>query len=189
MTTDQRYIERAEEARNLQNQLGALASDEEREILFQEWSPGRKLVTIWNMESGEEAVLPRYIAVAGLNTRSQRSKTGYMWTAHQEQAPEPRVNTIKCFLHPESAERAFLDEIGVSAVCMSEHLASNSSKWEHARNRHSGSYKVYQDEVNRRENEQYRQRQEAQTDAMIAIAGQAADAKRAPGRPRKEEAE
>ena len=63
MTTDQRFIERAEATRDLRNQLGNLGSDES-EIQFMEWSPGRKLVTIWSMETGEEATLPRYQASA-----------------------------------------------------------------------------------------------------------------------------
>src|SRR3990167_2865396 len=184
MITDQRFIERAEATRDLRNQLGSLGSDES-EIQFMEWSPGRKLVTIWSMETGEEATLPRYQAVAAINTVGPRG--GYVWTSKKENAPTPRINTIKCFLHPDSPERGFLDEIGVTAVCLSAQLASNASKWEHARNRHGASFKVYQEEIGRIEREEAREEQRKQTDAMLSLAGQNVEAKRSPGRPRKEE--
>src|SRR3990167_9478120 len=125
MTTDQTFIERVEAQRDLRNQLGALGTAEESEIQFIEWSPGRKLVTVWNMETGEEATLPRYQARAAVNTLSPRG--GYMWTAHKDKAPTPRENNVKCFLHPEHPLRAYLDEIGVSAICSSAHHASEGA--------------------------------------------------------------
>ena len=179
MQTGQSFIQREEARRDLRHQLGNLAADEESEIQFTEWSPGRKLVTIWNMQTGEEALLPRYQAIAAVNSPNPRG--GYMWTSHrfgcdcgrcskETQAPKARVNTVKCFLHPDSPERVVLDEIGVSTVCMSEHLASNPSKWAHARNRHPSAFGIYQEEIGRRENEDYRSEQRRQTDAMLQLA-------------------
>ena len=174
MTTEQRFIERAEAARDLKVQLGNLAAEENNEIQFTEWSPGRKLVTIWNTETGEEATLPRYQAVAALQNPNA-THTGYMWTSHKEQAPEPKINTVKCFLHPNSGERKFLNDIGVSSICYSEHFASETSKWSHARSKHSAEYKAYEQELSRIERNEQKEMQFKQTEAMMALAGKAAE--------------
>ena len=171
--TNQAVIQRAEAARDLKDQLRNLDADDESGIVFQEWSPGRRIVTIWNTETGEEAHLPRYQAVAAINQPNSRGD-GYLWTAHQENAPPQRVNSVKCFLHVDAAERAFLDAIGIATVCKSEHLASEPSKWAHARNRHPSAFKAYQDEMQRREQAKRDDRQIQQTEAMLAMAGRSA---------------
>ena len=187
MTTDaaQAFMEKAEEARDIRNQLQGLSAEEQSGIFFREWSPGRTMVYLWNTETGEEILVPRYQGVAALNLPNSRG-TGYLWTAKREQAPEPRKGTVKCFLHPESPERPFLDENGITTVCMSAHLASNSSKWAHARNRHPSAYEAYQTEVQAQEQKRRDDLQAQQTDAMLRLAG---GAKRGPGRPRKEAGE
>lgn len=168
----QMWIERAEQARDLKSQLAGLDAEDQSGISFEEWSPGRTYVTIWSMETGEEVSLPKYQAVAALNTPSARG--GWAWTAKKELAPEPRVNETRCFLHPESPERAFLDEIGVMTVCMSGKLGGNGAKWEHARNRHPISWKRYDEakkEIEAREN---RTRDDQRTDAILELAKKAA---------------
>src|SRR3990167_5479458 len=175
MTTDQRFIERAEAQRDLRDQLGNLGSDES-EIQFMEWSPGRKLVTIWNMETGEEATLPRYQGVAAVNTPSPRG--GYMWTSDKSKAPTPRENNVKCFLHIEHPLRAYLDEIGVNATCQSAHLASEGAMWAVARTKHGAQYRMYQEAIERVEREEAKRLQAQQTEAMLSLAGQNAEAKR-----------
>ena len=183
MQTGRSFIQREEARRDLRHQLGNLAADEESEIQFTEWSPGRKLVTIWNMQTGEEALLPRYQAIAAVNSPNPRG--GYMWTSHRSgcdcgrcsketQAPKARVNTVKCFLHPESAYRAFMDEIGVTTTCASEHLASENAMWAVARNKHHTAFTAYQEEVQRREQATRDNRQQEQTDAILTLAGRAA---------------
>jgi len=165
--TNQAFIERAEAARDLKVQLAGLDADDNNGILFQEWSPGRTYVRIWSMETGEEVELPRYQAVAALNTPSLRG--GWAWTAHKELAPTPRVNSTKCFLHPQSAERAFLDEIGVATVCLSEHLAGNGAKWDHARNRHPASYRRYEEAKREKETQEFREKDDARTEAILDL--------------------
>ena len=166
--TDQRWIERVEAARDLRTQLGNLDKDEEQEIQFTEWSPGRKLVTIWSMESGEEVTLPRYQAQAAVNS--------FMWTADKSKAPKRRVNNVKCFLHPESPERAVLNELGVTRTCSAAHLANNGSKRTHAENRHKAEWRQLQEHLNEQREAEYRQLQTQQTEAMLALAGKSAEA-------------
>lgn len=168
---NQNWIERVEQARDLRTALGGLDAGDEKEIQFTEWSPGRVYVTIWSMESGEEISVPRYQAVAALNQRGPGGN--YRWTTKKELAPTPKVRSVKCFLHPESAERAFLDEIGIAVTCLNDHLASEPSKWTHARNRHPTAYAAYQDETNRREKASTMEQQRQQTEAMLSLAGSA----------------
>jgi len=125
------------------------------------------------METGEEAVLPRYQAVAAVNTPNPRG--GWMWTAHKEQAPRPRINTVKCFLHIEHPLRAYLDEIGVSTTCTSAHLASEGAMWAVARSKHGAQYKLYQEAIERVERDEAKKQQAMQTEAMLALAGKAVE--------------
>lgn len=167
--TNQAFIERVEAARDLKAQLAGLDAQDQSGVLFEEWSPGRTIVTIWSMETGEEAHLPKYQAVAALNTPSPRG--GWAWTADKEKAPTPRVNSTLCFLHPLSPERAFLDEIGVGAICTSAHLAGNGAKWDHARNRHPASHRRYEEAKREREMQEFREKDDARTEAIMALAG------------------
>lgn len=169
----QRWIENAEAQRDLKNQLAGLDQMDEQEIQFIEWSPGRRMVTIWNMESGEEHEFPRYQALAALNIQNPRTPTGYQWTAHKENAPEPHINSVKCFLHPEAPERELLNEIGIFQTCTAGQLANQSAKRAHAK-RHASSWEQYQEEVARREKEAEKQAQASQTAAILKLAGEKA---------------
>ena len=168
-TQNQLFIERVEAARDLKVQLAGLDGEDQNGIDFTEWSPGRTIVTIWSMETGEEVNLPKYQAVAALNTPSTRG--GWAWTAHKEQAPPPRINNTMCFLHPQSPERAFLDEIGVGTVCMSAHLGGEGAKWDHARNRHQTSFRRFEEAKREREAREWREKDDARTEAIMALAG------------------
>lgn len=174
----QRRIGAEEAARDLRVQLSGLGAEDEGEIQFIEWSPGRRMVTIWSREDGSEATLPFYIARSALNTPSLRG--GWRWTTHrhecdcgqcdeQQRAPKARVNSVKCFLHPEAPERALLDEMGITQVCMSGQLASESSKRQHAK-RHASSWAQYQEEVERREKDAAKADQKEQTAAILKLA-------------------
>lgn len=167
----QKWIESAEAARDLKQQLAGLAGDEEQEIQFIEWSPGRRMVTIWNMESGEEVTLPRYQAIAALNTPNPAG--GWMWTAHKEMAPEPFVPSHPCFLHPTSPYRDLLRKLGINATCMTM-LADEDSAEKHAQ-RHPSRWARLTRELERQEREAEKEAQERQTNAILALAGQRAE--------------
>lgn len=160
MTTDtaQRWIERQEERLDLKRQLGQLDRDEEREIEFQEWSPGRVLVTIWSNEDGEEITLPRYIAFAAVASGR--------WTTRQDQVPVRRINNVKCFLHEDSPERPILEELGITRKCPAAHLASNGSKRTHAEHRHKDEWRQYQEYL---AEQKEAERQQEHRDELAAI--------------------
>ena len=189
MTNSQQFIERAEQARDLKGQLANLGRDEEQEFQFYEWSPGRTMVDIWSTETGEKITLPRYMAESAINTVREDGQ-GYRFTARPELAPPEKVNSVMCPLHKDSAERGFMEEIGIISVgeigCPNRHLASESSKWLHFRAHHKEKAKQYQDEIDRREREADRAMAREQRDAMLALAGQATDTPRR-GRPPKGE--
>lgn len=174
MTTaqaDQQWIEKVEQARDLRGQLGELARDEFQEISFTEWSPGRKIVTLWSLETGEEIQLPRYIAASALGAKDQTGK--YRFTTNPENAPKPRIGMVKCFLHRESPERALLDEIGISRTCHAEHLANTGSKRVHAQKRHKDEWAQYQEYLNEQETKAYKDREAARDAVFERIAGKA----------------
>jgi hypothetical protein len=101
------------------------------------------------------------------------------------------VNSVKCFLHPESPERAVLNEIGITTICESAHLANASSRRIHAERRHRTAWTQYQEHLAEEREAEWRDRQERQLDATLALAkaaaGQSEEVRRGPGRPRKEE--
>ena len=164
---DQAWIESAEKQRDLRNQLAGIGAEDEQEIQFIEWSPGRRMVTVWNMESGESVTLPRYQAVAALNTVNPSG--GYMWTADPSKAPEPFVPSVPCFLHPDSEYRPILRELGITATCMTK-LSDLDSMEKHAK-RHPSRWARLEREIARRERTKYETMQQQQTDAMMALAG------------------
>ena len=163
----QRFIESAEAARDLKVQLAGLGGEEEREIQFIEWSPGRRMVTIWNMETGEEVTLPRYQALAALNT--PRPGGGWQWTARKEMAPAPFVPSVPCFLHPDSPHRELLREMGITQTCMTM-LADPDSAEQHAK-RHPSRWARFKSEMARREKAAEKEAQAAQTAAILKLAG------------------
>lgn len=174
MTNQQKFIERAEQARDLKSQMGdLLGQDEDQEFQFYEWSPGRTNVLIWSMETGEELSLPRYMAESALYIRN--AEGAYRFTASQEKAPTARLNSVKCFLHRESAERPVLEELGIIGPgeigCSSAQLANEASKWSHAKNRHGSRYEQYRAELDRIERANDRELQRKQAEAMLTMAG------------------
>ena len=182
--TAQRFVERAEKARDLRDQMDeALGPEEDSEFQFYEWSPGRTNVSLWSTETGEEIVVPRYIAEAALFSRNEDGE--YRFTADPSKAPEPRVNDVKCFMHRDAPERPFLVEAGIIGAhergCEAAHLANDTSKWTHARNRHQSRYQQYREELDRRERAEERKRQERMEAAMLKIAEGRGSSRKAEG--------
>ena len=171
--TNQAFIERAETARDLKDQMNeALGRDTEQEFQFYEWSPGRTIVSLWSMETGEEIRVPRYIGESALYARNEDG--GYRFTTDQSKAPERRLNSTKCLFHKESPMRPFLEETGIiggnEVVCRSEHLAGESAMLLHAENKHADRFKRYVAARERIERAEDRKRQLQQTEAMLKLA-------------------
>ncbi len=167
--------ERAQQIRDLKNQIGSLSGPDVADIVFQESSPPKQMQWVYSMLDGQPIEVP----VKRLETVLSQTLPdgGYMFTAREEDAPTYRLGEVKCFLHPDSPERETLDTIGLAgAVCHSEHLASAYSRRKHAENRHKGSWATYQEWLQEQKEAVVSDRQERQLEATLALAGKAVEA-------------
>ena len=162
--------ERAQDIRDLRGQIAELRDDPNAgEILFREISPARKKVPIYSMVDGEEIYIPVYLLERTLAKRLPDGR--FMFTARQHEAPEYKRGNVKCFLHPESIDRAVLDEVGLTGItCNAAHLRSAHSKRIHALHRHSQSWAAYQEHMENQKETERNARQDAQLEATLAIA-------------------
>lgn len=169
----QAFAEQMEQARDLRTQLTGLEQGDEREMLFQEWSPGRKMIKLWSLIDGQEIVIPKYMVLPALNKKQPNGK--YVFTAKQEDAPAFKNGNVRCFLAEGSPEResGLLDEAGLShlPLCPADGLRSGYSKRIHAQNRHRQSWETLQDHIKEHEREEAREEQRKQTAAMLSLAG------------------
>lgn len=166
--------ERIQDEIDLRGQIADLSNEESQDIQFSVSSPGRVYVTLWSMLTGEEIRIPKYMAASALSKRQGGKR---QFTAKREEAPAERKNSVKCFLHSESPERAILEEIGIFGDCIADSLANSHSKRMHAMHRHRQEWAAYQEHVNDQEKKRYEDRQERQLEATLALAGKAAGTK------------
>lgn len=172
-------IEKAEEKRDLRAQLGRIDVDDYgdvQEIVFKETSPRRRQSTIYAIRNGQPATMPQYMAEKALD-KIDPDTGNYMFTAKKENAPEYKLGTIVCFLHKESPEQPFIQELGLGAMpCRKKTLMNPHSKRMHAKHRHPQEWEAYQDFLNDKKERDADERQEKQLDATLALAGRAAGA-------------
>jgi len=168
--TTQTYVEQLEQRRDLRRDMSGLGREEEQEILFQEWSPGRTIVSLWSTETGEEIVIPRYMADAAISLPRADGK-GYRFTSHKDKAPTLKENSVHCFMHPEAPERELVVALGITKTCPAAKLASNYSKRVHAQHRHKAEWGMYQEHVSEERDTEWRKQQQETTEAMLALAG------------------
>ncbi len=179
MTTDT-DIQRVEERRDLKQQITELRDESDQEIIFKETSPRRVKRTIYSMRDGEPLPVPLYMAEKALDKRDPATGE-YMFTSLKEKAPEYKMGTIKCFLHPDSSDQVILDEIGLSGMpCPKKTLKNPHSKRMHALHRHPEEWLAYQDFLDGRKEAEATARQDAQLEATLVLAGKAARAPSAP---------
>ena len=112
-------LRRVEEKRDLMSKLDGLDQTDRQEIVFRENSPDRKKTTIYSTLSGEPLEMPLYQAKNALNKLSGGKP---MFTSDPALAPAYKLGTLKCFLHAESPEHPFLEEIGLGAALYEELL-------------------------------------------------------------------
>ncbi|KKM66813.1 hypothetical protein LCGC14_1477440 [marine sediment metagenome] len=160
---------RAEKVRDLRKQVAELAPEDEPEILFQSISPGRQPVTVYSIQDGEPIAVPAYMIGAVMEKTLADGR--FMFTAEKKDAPEYKPGNVKCFLHPDSPERAILEEIGLSAAtCPADQLGSLHSKRQHGLHRHKQEWAAYQEFVEDAKEEKREARQERQLEATLALA-------------------
>ena len=173
MTNAQAVAERAEEARDLRTQIAGLQQDDAREIIFKDISPRRGKVMVWSMVDGEPIPIRQNMLDQVLGKRLANG--GFMFTTRKDLAPVYVRGNTKCFLHPRADERPVLAQLGISNICDAEHLGNDYSKEIHAEHRHKSEWRMYQRYVNDQEQKRWREQQERQSDAMLALAGRVSE--------------
>ena len=159
--------------RDLADMDSALRAEKDG-LIFMETSPREDPIILYSMADGEPIPMSRNIAEVAIKKRYKGG--GYLFTDKQEEAPEYKLGNVKCFLHPDSPERAVLEEVGMaSKVCHSEHLASLYSKRIHAQRRHKDEWAAFSEYRAEMENREWKDRQEKQLQATLALAGMAAN--------------
>ncbi len=161
--------EQAERLRDLRGQVSGLEGQNVGEVVFQEISPGRQPVTIYSVENGEPVSVPAYMLNAVMEKQLDDGR--FRFVGKKEDAPEYKLGTVKCFLHPESPERKILTEIGMSTIsCPAAHLANQHSKRIHAQHRHKQEWAAYHEYKGEQETKKYNERQDKQLEATLEIA-------------------
>lgn len=167
MTTD---AQRIEEALNLKRQLGVLDNIADSDMIFQDTSPPARWETIYSMETGEAIRVKRHRLISILEKRLPNGTAAF--TATQGNAPEYRLGAVKCFLARGSKEREEIDAMNIAPgyYCVAEHLANEGAAITHAEKRHPSRWKNYQNQLQRMERQSDRERQDAQTAAILELA-------------------
>ena len=171
----QNIAERAQRRRDLKGELGGLGGQVATEVIFEHISPGREPVIVYSTLNGEPIPVPAYMIDPVMMKTLPGGRP--MFVAKKEEAPEFKLGTVKCFLHPESPERAsgVLAEIGLAGkTCPAEHLASMHSKRVHGLHRHKQEWMAHQEFIADQKTEAHEARQERTLQATLAIAGKAA---------------
>lgn len=167
--------ERAEIARDLRlaarQALGE--SDERKEWSIEDVSPRRRLYILYNMTDGERIAVPRFV----FDTAIQRLIPGtrkFQFTAKKELAPKVAKGKVKCFMHPDAPEHELLLELGIHQTCTANELRNAHSRRIHGQHRHKNEWAAYQEAILERREDDYRDIQQKQLDATLALAKAAA---------------
>lgn len=161
-------------SRDLKVQLKELAQESDQEIVFRETSPPKQRVMLYSRVDGEPLPIPIKIAERALEKLLPDG--GFMFTTNPSEAPTYKRGDLKCFLHPESNEResGVLDAVGLTGItCPAAHLASLYAKRIHAQHRHRQQWEAYQEHVSDEKQRAREERETAQLNATLALAGQA----------------
>lgn len=166
--------QKAQEVRDLRNQISDLSAEDEQNIVFKKPSP-RRMTTVYSMLDGEPLPVPASSVLRTLEKRLPGTRE-YMFTARQEDAPEYKLGSVKCFLHPESAYRTsgILAEAGISMhSCPSAHHPSKYAMEEVAKAKHKKQWQALQAYLADQERTEERAERRQQLDATLALAGKA----------------
>lgn len=164
----QNVAEREQRIIDLKKQLTELEGQDQAEVVFQSVrSPGREPITLWNLQTGERIVVPRYVARAAL-------KTG-RFSTREEDAPPYKIGNVKCFLAADSPERPVLQEIGLGdKFCPADKLQNLYARRMHGMKKHRQEWAALQEHVEAQKQATQEARANAQLEATLALAGKAA---------------
>ena len=160
--------------RDLRDADAELRSEEDG-LIFMETSKREEPIIVYSMADGEPIPMPPKIARMAMMKRYKGG--GYLFTDKKDEAPAYRMGTVKCFLHPESNERAagLLEAAGISQfTCLSAQHPSKYAMQEIAKSKHKKQWEALQAYIKEQERLEERAERRQQLDATLALAGQAA---------------
>lgn len=161
----------------MRSQIQGLEAEDRREIIFKETSPRRRKTTIYAMSTGEPLLVPEYQAQSAIN-RVDPETGRFMFTAYKDKAPEYKLGNVLCFLHKDSPDQPVLQQIGLGQMhCRKATISNLYSKRQHAKNRHPREWEAYQDHLAQEKERTAEERQQAQLDATLVLAGRAVPGK------------
>lgn len=166
----QQHANQVEESINLRRQVSGLSGGLEQDLIFQDTSPPRRYAFVYATDTGEPIRVPVHRLEAVLSKRLPSGEAAF--TTHEDQVPEYRLGTVKCFLARGSEERALVDEMNISNgyYCVAEHLMNEGAAIDHAEHKHPSRWRRYKEALDRREREADRLERRNQTEAMLALA-------------------
>ena len=160
---------RAEQVRDLKQQVEGLATEALPGVVFIEIDEGRELVTIYSTEDGRPVTIPAYMVPPVLDRRREDGQ--YRFVADKDKAPEYKLGTILCFMHPDAPERATLDAAGLGGkFCRKHTLPSDYAATIHGEHRHRQEWAAYQRYVAGQKEAKREQRLDEQLEATLSIA-------------------
>ena len=122
-----------------------------------------KVLTVYHTVTGEPRTMPLVYARTAVLKRF-RAKDGpglagkFVFTPRKEDAPEYKLGSVTCLLHPSRPERAVYDTWGLP-VCMSAHLPSEYEAERHTENDHTSAWDRMKEMKQRRREDEDRERQ------------------------------
>ncbi len=160
---------RAEQTRDLKQQVEGIATEALPGVIFIEIDEGREPVTVYSTEDGRPVTIPAYMVPQVMERRREDGE--YRFVAEKEKAPEYKLGTILCFMHKDSPERATLDAAGLGGkFCRKDTIASDYAATIHGEHRHRQEWAAYQRYVQGEKETKREARQDRQLEATLAIA-------------------
>ena len=156
--------------RDLRDADAELKSEEDG-LIFMETSKREEPILVYSMQDGEPLPMPPKIARMAMMKRYKGG--GYLFTDKKDEAPAYKLGNVKCFLHPESNERAagLLDEAGIAHFsCPSSHHPSKYAMQEIAKSKHRKQWEALQEYIKEQERLEERDERRQQLDATLALA-------------------
>ncbi len=159
----------AERQRDLRQQVQGLATETLDGVVFIEIDEGRELVSLYSTEDGREIQIPAYMVPPVLDRRREDGE--FRFVAEKARAPEYKMGTILCFMHPDAPERATLDAAGLGGkFCRKHTFPSDYSKVIHGEHRHKQEWAAYSRYVAGQKEAMREQRSDEQLEATLSIA-------------------
>lgn len=176
MTTYQEALDSAETDAEFDRLMSQQrAGHKQPEFGYEEIHDPDERVPLYSMIDGSRRMVPLFALQKTLSKRIPgTTRRAFVTEEQRHLAPVNEPGNIKCWLHPEHPRAAEFRQAGITGItCMSEHLASEYSARIHMEHRHSLEWKVLNEYLLAKREEEERAMRELQTQvALQALAQQ-----------------